>query len=196
MKVKVVHSLALRQSAVQLFVGNEMKIVSHIVGIDTIGFEDLTNAMETEHNWRAMLIKDNLGDWAICLGEWFGMQRGISNGRHSVRGNPGFFRVTISFLRKTAGRTLFLLEDLGSPVRKVVKHLDLSDPNRPFKVGNLTCHLETGKIQIDTTKEEEPFHQVALAFTLSTLYLLVQPRPETLPITPKSGLRRVRFFLI
>ena len=41
MKVKVVHSLALRQSAVQLFVGNEMKIVSHIVGIDTIGFEDI-----------------------------------------------------------------------------------------------------------------------------------------------------------
>ena len=191
MKVKVVHSVALRQSAVQLFVGNEMKIVSHIVGIDTIGFEDIgycstANAMETEHNWRAMLIKDNLGDWAICLGEWFGMQRGISNGRHSVRGNPGFFRVTISFLRKTA----------GPPGRKAVGHLDLSDPNRPLKVGNLTCHLETGKIQIDTTKEEEPFHQVALAFTLSTLYLLVQPRPETLPITPKSGLRRVRFFLI
>ena len=41
MKVKVVHSVALRQSAVQLFVGNEMKIVSHIVGIDTIGFEDI-----------------------------------------------------------------------------------------------------------------------------------------------------------
>ena len=187
MKVKVVHSVALRQSAVQLFVGNEMKIVSHIVGIDTIGFEDIgycstANAMETEHNWRAMLIKDNLGDWAICLGEWFGMQRGISNGRLSVRGNPGFFRVTISFLRKTAGH-------YG---RKVVKHLDLSDPNRPFKVGNLTCHLETGKIHIDTTKEQEPFHQVALAFTLSTLYLLVQPRPETLPITPKNGLRHVR----
>ena len=125
MKVKVVHSLALRQSAVQLFVGNEMKIVSHIVGIDTIGFEDLTNAMETEHNWRAMLIKDNLGDWAICLGDWFGMQRGISNGRRSVRGNPGFFRVTISFLRKTT----------GPPGSKVVKRLDLQSISAPAKIG-------------------------------------------------------------
>ena len=41
MHVKVIHSVALRQSAVQLFVGNELKIVSHIVGIDTIGFEDI-----------------------------------------------------------------------------------------------------------------------------------------------------------
>ena len=139
--------------------------------------------METEHNWRGMLIKDNLGDWAICVGEWFGMQRGVRNGpgRRSVRGNPGYFKATICFLRKKAG-------DFFSPEKKVVKQLDLTDPNRPFKVGNLTCHLATGKIDIDTKNEKEPFHQVALAFTLSTLYLLVQPRPETWlgwPNTPK-----------
>ena len=138
--------------------------------------------METEHNWRAMLIKDNLGDWAICLGEWVGMKRGVSNGRRSVRGNPGYFKATICFLRKKAG-------DFFSPEKKVVKQLDLTDPNRPFKVGNLTCHLVTGKINIDTKNEKEPLHQVALAFTLSTLYLLVQPRPEDL--TPKWQ-RRVR----
>ena len=45
--------------------------------------------------------------------------------------------------------------------------------------------------EIDTMNENEPFHQVALAFTLSTLYLHVQPKPETLPTTP-NWQRRVR----
>ena len=47
MNVRVLHSVNLRQSAVQLFVGNEMKIVSHLVGLDTIGFEDITNFKST-----------------------------------------------------------------------------------------------------------------------------------------------------
>ena len=41
MKVKVLHSVALRQSAVQVFdlAKNEMKVMSHIVGVESIGSE-------------------------------------------------------------------------------------------------------------------------------------------------------------
>ena len=47
MSVNVLHSVALRQSAVQLFAHDEMKIVSHIVGVDTIGFENITHCRNT-----------------------------------------------------------------------------------------------------------------------------------------------------
>ena len=41
MKVKVLHSIALRQSAVQVFdiAQNEMKVMSHIVGVENIPSE-------------------------------------------------------------------------------------------------------------------------------------------------------------
>ena len=47
MNVRVLHSVNLRQSAVQLFVENDMKIVSHLVGLDTIGFESIANFAST-----------------------------------------------------------------------------------------------------------------------------------------------------
>ena len=39
MRVKVLHSVALRQSAVQVFDKNEMKVMSHIVGVENIPSE-------------------------------------------------------------------------------------------------------------------------------------------------------------
>ena len=47
MKVKVLHSVGLRQSAVQLFAQNEMKIVSHIVGVENIGSEWITSSQSS-----------------------------------------------------------------------------------------------------------------------------------------------------
>ena len=177
-----------------------MKILSHIVGVDTIGLDyctetqvkkasnfpdyyyfqyDFMQKMENDHNWRAMLIKDNIGDWAICVGEWKGMQRGISKGRRSVKGDPGHFSAKITFLRKNTTRG------------QLVQYVGLTGfESIPFQIGSLTCDLAGGNISV-RKDEEEPLQHVALAFTLSTLYLLVQPRPETIPTSMRNGRRQV-----
>ena len=134
--------------------------------------------MENDHNWRAMLIKDNIGDWAICVGEWKGMQRGISMGRRSVKGDPGHFSAKITFLRKNTTRG------------QVEKYLALVGESISFQIGSLTCDLAGGNINV-CQDEEEPLQHVALAFTLSTLYLLVQPRPETFPTSLRTRGRQV-----
>ena len=49
------------------------------VGQDTIGHEEnLQLDQEFKHlPWRAMIIKDNQGDWAICTAAWKGMVTGM-----------------------------------------------------------------------------------------------------------------------
>ena len=32
--------------------------------------------MKNDKSWRAMLIKDNEGDWGICVAVWRGMKKG------------------------------------------------------------------------------------------------------------------------
>lgn len=32
--------------------------------------------MKADHTWRAMLIKDNEGDWGLCVATWRGMKKG------------------------------------------------------------------------------------------------------------------------
>ena len=176
MQVRVLHSVALRQSAVQLYVGKRLKIISHIVGLDTIGFEEIHKCSDTamqigstDSNWRAMLIKDHLGDWAICVGEWYGMKRGARNGRLSVRGNPGYFKAYIHRKGTKGFQSLDLNPNADRYVAKMGQPLDF---RWDFMNGEILLNADV----------EDPLHEVALAFTISTLYLLVQPRPETLPV--------------
>jgi hypothetical protein len=32
--------------------------------------------MKNDHSWRGMIIKDNDGDWGICVATWRGMTKG------------------------------------------------------------------------------------------------------------------------
>ena len=32
--------------------------------------------MKNDHSWRGMIIKDNEGDWGICVATWRGMTKG------------------------------------------------------------------------------------------------------------------------
>ena len=57
--------------------------------------------------WRAMLIKDNEGDWGLCAAAWFGMEPGIpgkpgTRWQRPVRGvpgKPGYFKMLFKNLR-------------------------------------------------------------------------------------------------
>ena len=42
--------------------------------------------MKNDHSWRGMLIKDNEGDWGICVATW----RGMTKGKPGVPGTYGF----------------------------------------------------------------------------------------------------------
>ena len=80
-------------SVIQLFLGDKMSIVAHLVGRDTIGAEKALHLDDEFGNmpWRAMLIKDNTGDWGICAAAWKGMTAGKPGvpGRPGKRGKPG-----------------------------------------------------------------------------------------------------------
>ena len=133
-----------------------------------------------------MIIKDHIGDWAICIADWVGMKKGARIGRRYQRGNPGQFSASVTFLRESI-KCHGLTVDLG-----LQTHL-----NSAFSFNDLQVYPKTAQIKLDST-ETEPFHKVALAYTLSTLCLLVQPRPESIPETPpRTGNgRRVRINFI
>ena len=56
MSVYLIHSLPLKMSAIQIFVGDKMACVSHLVGEDTIGWE---KELQLDNEVR-MMISDTL----------------------------------------------------------------------------------------------------------------------------------------
>ena len=36
----------------------------------------ILQVMSNDHTWRGMIIKDNEGDWGICVAAWRGMKKG------------------------------------------------------------------------------------------------------------------------
>ena len=54
--------------------------MGHLVTEATIGREDDLGLDSSfgYSKWRAMIIKDNEGDWALCAAAWKGMKAGIS----------------------------------------------------------------------------------------------------------------------
>ena len=91
--IYLIHSLPLEMSVIQLFLGDQMSVVAHLVGRDTIGRETSLHLDDefAYFPWRAMLIKDNAGDWGICAGAWKGMSPGKPGvpGTRYKRGIPG-----------------------------------------------------------------------------------------------------------
>ena len=63
LSVYLVHSLPLEMSAIQIFHGDKMAVVAHLVGQETIGHEPELHLHTDFENlpWRAMIIKDNEG---------------------------------------------------------------------------------------------------------------------------------------
>ena len=43
--------------------------------------------MKADHTWRGMIIKDNEGDWGICVAAW----RGMKKGKAGIPGDYSYF---------------------------------------------------------------------------------------------------------
>ena len=76
----LIHSLPCLMSAVQIFCGDRMAVVAHLVGVDQLGYEKelgmTPSVMKNDKSWRGMLLKDNDGDWGVAVAAWRGMKKG------------------------------------------------------------------------------------------------------------------------
>ena len=175
MSVYLIHSLPLVLSAVQVFVGPDMAVIAHTVGPDTIGRErmlELENIFE-KVPWRAMLIKDNDGDFGICVAGWVGMRRGVPGvpGTSKTRGVPG--------KPGDHGHFKMVFLNLRTDEAEVIRLPNLASGSMRMEAGQLKADWDDGKLLVRERGNKTAQH-VALAFATSTLYLLVQPRPEDL----------------
>ena len=178
MSVYLIHSLPLKMSAIQIFVGDKMACVSHLVGEDTIGWEkELELDGEFEHSsWRGMLIKDNSGDWGVCSAAWKGLTPGIpgkpgdryKKGVKGIPGNPGYFIMHFVNLRTGVHEKITLPESYSSHRRYLFSMTKAAGVTVDLDTGTILLHPEIkyGEINRDIVQN------VALAFTVSLLYLV------------------------
>ena len=180
--VYLIHSLPLEMSAIQVFTGDKMAVVAHLVSADTIGHEpDLgLNSDFTHLPWRAMIIKDNAGDWGICAAAWKGMTSGKPGtpgrpGRRGVKGtpgNPGYFKMFFKNLRTG------ITENITMPRGSITRFLYHTRQYR-FSINDEQMHVDLDKGHIVISpKTTDVLQNVTLAFATSMLYLMVQPRPK------------------
>ena len=189
MSVYLIHSLPLVLSAVQVYVGAQMAVVAHSVGPDTIGAMTDLELDSTFDGipWRAMIIKDNEGDFGICVGAWVGVKRGIpgvkgSGNRKGIPGtpgNPGHFRMVYYNLRT---KKQISTRIISSDTRKCF--VDLEDVQVDWDSGSILVKKQSGHIA----------QNICLAFVTSTLYLLVQPRPENVEEEEEKWIRKKSFY--
>ncbi|XP_071745850.1 uncharacterized protein [Lepeophtheirus salmonis] len=175
MTVYLIHSLPLLMSAVQIFVQDKMAVVAHLVGLEQLGYErelGMTNdVMKNDNTWRAMLIKDNEGDWGVCAAAWRGMKSGTpgvpgtkgNRGKPGTKGSPGYFALKFVPLRS----------------RRISSYVNLANANKDysFSIDALKVNLRQGTFSIGPW-EPDVVQYTCLAFVVTTLYLLVQPRPK------------------
>ena len=104
--------------------------------------------MKNDLSWRGMLIKDNEGDWGICVATWRGMKSGKPGvpgtkghpGTPGVKGNPGHFAMKFVNLRDRSRKPVFVV--LPREGRKYAFSIDT------LKGGNFFCLKSSFKSSI------------------------------------------------
>jgi len=182
----ILHSLPLLMSAIQIYRGDKMALVAHLVGVDQIGYETrlgLTpDVMKNKRNWRAMLLKDSEGDWGMAVACWRGMRQArqaVKSGIKSnprVKGKPGYFMMKFVNLRHPERKS----DIIKLPIRK---------DKFKFRINNTKVDLKEGIITVKP-EEKDVVQSIALSFVTSILYLMVQPRPKNLEYKRRRSSRK------
>lgn len=86
MTCRIIHSLPLAMSVVQIFYYDKMVAVSHLIGCEQLPIrtqvaENSIPVLDTKVKERAFLIKDAAGDWGICTAYWTGVRAGVPGRR-------------------------------------------------------------------------------------------------------------------
>ena len=184
--VYMIHSLPLEMSAIQVFVQEKMAVVAHLVDAATIGnyWNYPHSPIGDKDPWRAMIIKDEIGDWGICVAGWIGMRpgkpgiRGTRNRRgvRGIPGDPGRFEMIFISLRNSCIHTVTL-----------PKYKEYGLLNYSFGISESEDYNKKNKMYVDLEKGdlvlsphiEDSLQHITLAFVTSMLYLMVKPLPTS-----------------
>ncbi|KAK7102022.1 uncharacterized protein [Littorina saxatilis] len=182
---RIIHSLPLLQSVVHIFYQDKMSAVAHLVGSDTLPLPtQVQNPKKAVYlnpvaGERAVVVKNNTGDWAFVVGRWKGYKRGVpgvagtryQRGRPGQPGSSGTLLVRVWFCHEGQWRSM----ELPYLYKKFV-----------FTCDGLTVNLSNGAIEV-AAGSGEVAEKLALAFSVSLLHVLCQPRPKAW--TPGQSLR-------
>ncbi|XP_059140779.1 uncharacterized protein LOC131928710 [Physella acuta] len=173
---RLIHSQPLLQSAVHVFYQDKMVAVGHLVGTDQLPTPIQAKkrkqcvTLNPRAADRAVLIKNHSGDWAAVVGRWIGQTRGVAGvdstpgraGRRGVHGNAGTLHVKIWRMKE---------RDL----QEVVLSYDRSIYT--LSVAGVSIDLKAGVVMVDEHCDDVA-EALALAFSISLLHVLCQPRPK------------------
>ncbi|KAB7506135.1 Glycine-rich domain-containing protein 1, partial [Armadillidium nasatum] len=179
MEIEVYHSKHFMFSAIHMFVdsqssGRNLVGVAHTLDLNTIPspvslkynigshLESKIATLNVSAGERAMLIKTKGKDWALLVGRWQGLRKGVkgSFSARGVPGSPGYLVVKIYKPIDASPVTITL------PYEKQIYAFQLPD---------LFIDIENGKLQINSECEEF-VEQIALGLTITVLHVLCQPR--------------------
>ncbi|XP_062595777.1 uncharacterized protein LOC134257152 [Saccostrea cucullata] len=175
---RVIHSLPLMTSVVHVYYHDKLNVVCHLIGPDTLptptqvqsSDENSPITLSPQKGERAMIIKNNEGDWAILVGRWTGVRKGVpgrratkhQTGRAPIRGSPGHLEVTMYRL-PTGERSVVELDS------EQFRYYDFTVKFHGFEADFSKC-----TVKISPTDGAE---NLALVFCISVLQVLCQPRP-------------------
>ncbi|XP_061188769.1 uncharacterized protein LOC133196936 [Saccostrea echinata] len=107
---RVIHSSSLMTSVVHVYYHDKLSVVCHLIGSDTLptpsqvqsSVENPPISLSPQDGEQAMIIKNNEGDWAILVGRWTGVRKGVPGvkaTKHKAgrahKGSPGHLEVTL-----------------------------------------------------------------------------------------------------
>ncbi|XP_060588834.1 uncharacterized protein LOC132744218 [Ruditapes philippinarum] len=164
-EVTVFHSQSLLMSVIQVICNNKMVAVAHLIASDQLPLPTQVVAVNVKLNpkegERAVLIKNNEGDWGIVIGRWRYFKKGMK-GERAVFVNRG--QLTARFYKFSSDKITDINQVAHSPINKLA-------------IEGFEVDITSNIILIDTTNKEIA-ENIALVFSVSLLHVLCVPRPE------------------
>ncbi|ELU08152.1 hypothetical protein CAPTEDRAFT_208874 [Capitella teleta] len=173
--VKVIHSKPLMTSALQVFHQEQMIAIAHMIGNDQLpqpamSQENKYPTLDYSEGERALLIKDNIGDWAIVVGKWIGFEKAVpeapgipqsmvSNAVPTVPGvpgSPGKLSASVYYLRDTSANKIYYRSEFA------------------YEVGDIQVDAAQSKITL-LPKCSAIGQNICLAMSVGLLHDLCQP---------------------
>ncbi|GFR81235.1 glycine-rich domain-containing protein 2 [Elysia marginata] len=165
--VRTIHSEPLLMSAVHVFYGDKLSTVAHLVVGDqlplpsSVGEPKRCVTLNPKEGQRAVLIKNNNGDWGIAVGWWEGFQKRTSGRKGS--GSEG--HLEIRFFHLPTKKWYFVSFDRL-----------YSLATSKFEIGDCIVEFDSGFLEIGSHRGEVA-ENLALIFSVALIHVLCQPRP-------------------
>ncbi|XP_059177584.1 uncharacterized protein LOC131956954 [Physella acuta] len=165
--VRMIHSEPLLMSAIHVFYGDKLTVVAHLVVGDQLPLPSSVTdtkkcvTLNPKEGQRAVLIKNNNGDWGVAVGWWDGFQRRLTGRKGS--GSEGHLEVRFYHLK--SNKCHFVSFDRL-----------YSLATSKFEIGDSVVEFDSGFIEINSDRSEIA-ENLGLIFSVALIHVLCQPRP-------------------